>query len=129
MVQRTMTQRVVALIKVFALVFALALPIFAPSGKALAAPEDGTGKKQSTEESGGDSTDGNFDIDVTMGEDGKLVIDGLKNSDGGSTWNTIFQKYKVVILGISGILTLTFTLLLGKNITNGLKRVCKIRLL
>ena len=56
------------------------------------------------------------DMGVTMDKDGGTVsITGLDEEEEGS-WNTIFKKYKVVILGVSGILTLTFVILFGRSI-------------
>ncbi|MBR5180568.1 MAG: hypothetical protein IKW90_17470 [Lachnospiraceae bacterium] len=48
------------------------------------------------------------DLNVTMGSDGKLTTSFDEKTDSTSTWNTIFQKYKVIITGISGLATLTF---------------------
>lgn len=48
------------------------------------------------------------DLNVTMGSDGKITTTFDEKTDSTSTWNTIFQKYRVVITGISGIATLSF---------------------
>lgn len=45
-------------------------------------------------------------VEVKVGEDGKLKIDGNENfKNGGSStaWNSLFEKYRTFIVGISGI--------------------------
>ena len=70
-------------------------------------------KPTTTESGGGDLSD----IGVSLSEDGSSVsITGMTDGGGESTWNRIMAKYKTVILGVSGILTLTFIILFGKNI-------------
>jgi hypothetical protein len=58
-------------------------------------------------------------LNISMEDDGEggasVSVTGLDNGDTSSTWTTIFKKYKVVILGFSGIATLTFVLLFIKN--------------
>ena len=69
---------------------------------------------ETTESDGGG--DGNVsDIEVSMGEDGTLTIDGISDEDGKSTWNRIFSEYKEIIVGVSGIATLTFIALFIYN--------------
>lgn len=63
---------------------------------------------ETTTEAGEDSAGSISDINVSMDGDGNLTIDGISDSDGQSTWNRIFSEYKEVIVGISGIATLTF---------------------
>lgn len=48
------------------------------------------------------------DVDVSMGDDGTISVTGFGDGNSESTWNKIFKKYKVVIMGISGLGTLTF---------------------
>ncbi len=65
-----------------------------------------------TEEDGNTvSGDDVGDLDVTMGNDGKLTTTWDQKSDSTSTWNTIFKKYKVIITGFTGLATLTFLIL------------------
>ena len=46
-----------------------------------------------------------------MDSDGKMTTSFDDQSDSTKTWNTVFKKYRVVIVGISGVLTLTFIIL------------------
>lgn len=67
-------------------------------------------------DSGGDENSGSGDdlsgLSISLDEDGgTLTVNGLDNKDGKGFWETIFAKYKVIILGISGIATLTFVIL------------------
>lgn len=50
------------------------------------------------------------DFDVTINDDGTLTTSFDDQGDSKATWKKLFDKYKGVILGISGILTLTFVL-------------------
>jgi len=56
------------------------------------------------------------DINVSMDSNGNLTTTFDDASDSTTTWNTIFAKYKVIITGFSGILTLTFVILFLINI-------------
>jgi len=71
-----------------------------------------------TSEGGNNGSDGGGssinDFTITMGEGG--ISTSLDNSgDSSGTWETLFQKYKTIILGVSGIATLTFILLFIKS--------------
>ena len=51
-------------------------------------------------------------LDVEMGEDGQIVISGgddldFTGTDGRSAWNSIFERYKKIIVAFSGLATLT----------------------
>jgi len=63
--------------------------------------------ESTTEDTGTDIND----LNVTM-INGQIVTSFDDNGDSEQTWTTIFNKYKGVILGISGIVTLTFVLIL-----------------
>lgn len=59
--------------------------------------------------SGGSAADG---LDVTMGEDGTITIEGgggldFNSADGTSAWNDVFTRYKNIIVAFSGLATLT----------------------
>jgi hypothetical protein len=45
------------------------------------------------------------DVGVVMGEDGKLVIDGI-SSDDTSSWNQLFSRFKGIIVALTGVGTL-----------------------
>ena len=55
------------------------------------------------------------DVKIEMGDDGGLTIDGISDGDGASTWNTIFNKSKVFVMGFSGIGTIAFIGFFIKN--------------
>lgn len=67
----------------------------------------------STEEASTVSGEGLEGINVQMGEDGTLNIEGLggDNENTATVWNTIFVKFKVVIVGVAGLVTLFFVVL------------------
>lgn len=81
-----------------------------------AAPDD---KDEKTTESGsgtGETVDEDKikdinDMSVTMDSNGKMTTSFDGQSDSSKTWNTIFNKYRVAIVGIAGVLTLTFIVL------------------
>lgn len=79
-----------------------------------ATTENGASTEATTEATG--DSGGIDSIGVTMGEDGSISISGVSDSDSTSTWNRIFNEYKVVIIGISGIATLTFLVFFIINI-------------
>lgn len=57
----------------------------------------------------GSSGSGLEEFGVTMNSDGTgITVTGVEGGDSVSTWTNIFQKYKTVIIGISGIMFLTF---------------------
>lgn len=56
------------------------------------------------------------DVDVQMGGDGKLDVDGL-SSDRTSAWNSIFSRFKDVIVGFTGAGTLFMVVLFVIQIT------------
>lgn len=56
----------------------------------------------------GGSGGGLNDFDVTLDEDGNLVTSFDKQGDSQATWKTLYAKYKGVIVGVAGLLTLTF---------------------
>ena len=56
-------------------------------------------------------------VDVSMGDDGTVTVTGFEDGGSESTWNKIFQKYKVIIAGVSGVLTLTFIVIFMINIS------------
>lgn len=71
------------------------------------APSDGNS-------GGGNSGGGLNDFTITMGEGG--ITTSLDNSgDSKTVWEELFSKYKTIILGVSGIATLTFILLFIKS--------------
>ena len=45
------------------------------------------------------------DVDVSMGKDGKLEIDGI-SSDDTSSWNQLFSRFKGIIVALTGVGTL-----------------------
>ena len=51
------------------------------------------------------------DLSVTMDGNGKMTTSFDGQSDSTKTWNTIFKKYRIAIVGIAGVLTLTFIVL------------------
>lgn len=53
------------------------------------------------------------DFDVHLDENGNLVTSFDNQGDSQSTWKKLFEKYKGVILGIFGLLTLTFIIWFG----------------
>ena len=70
--------------------------------------------------SGGASTESNNEndlnnVNVSMGSDGTLVVDGLSDGTAADTWNTIFNKSKVFLVGLAGIGMLVFVGLFIKN--------------
>jgi hypothetical protein len=74
--------------------------------------------KATTTESGESNNNDIGNLSISMADDGNgasVTVAGLDSGNTSSTWNTIFKKYKVVILGFSGIATLTFVLLFIKN--------------
>lgn len=89
------------------------------SATVYAADEDTT--EAATTDSGSSDQDGETldsndikDVDemsVKMDSDGKMTTSFDDQSDSTKTWNTVFKKYRVVIVGISGVLTLTFIIL------------------
>ncbi len=91
------------------------------SGPAIVKAAPGDKKKESTTEKKGNSGDGETvdeesvddinDMNVTMSKDGTMTTSFDGKSDSSSTWNTIFKKYRIAIVGIAGVLTLTFIVL------------------
>lgn len=64
-----------------------------------------------------ESDDGSINnLEVTMGEDGTIKTNFDNNKTKSDTWSRIFNEYKVIIVGVSGVLTLTFVLFFLKNI-------------
>lgn len=58
------------------------------------------------------------DIHVQMtgnGDDASLHVQGIGGGNAASTWSTLFNKFKVIIIGITGIATLVFVLFFVKN--------------
>ena len=55
------------------------------------------------------------DMSVKMDQNGKMTTSFDDQSDSTKTWNTVFKKYRVVVVGISGLLTLTFIILFLVN--------------
>lgn len=45
------------------------------------------------------------DVGVQMGDDGKLVVDGI-SSDDTSSWNQLFSRFKGIIVALTGVGTL-----------------------
>ena len=50
------------------------------------------------------------EVGVQMGEDGKLVIDGI-SSDDQSSWNQLFSRFKGIIVALTGVGTLVMIVL------------------
>jgi hypothetical protein len=50
------------------------------------------------------------DLDINMGDDNKLVIQGI-NGDDTSAWNQLFARFKGVIVGLTGVGTLVMIVL------------------
>ena len=84
------------------------LTFFPVQGKVYAAGDDTQASTEQTTEASTLSEKDLGDLNVTMGTDGKITTSFDEKTDSTSTWNTIFQKYRVVITGISGIATLSF---------------------
>lgn len=91
--------------------------ISAGSSVVYAAPDDKKDDK-TTESGNGDGETINEDavkdindMSVTMDSNGKMTTSFDGQSDSSKTWNTIFKKYRIAIVGIAGILTLTFIVL------------------
>lgn len=83
-----------------------------------AAPDDKKkeGKTTESKDKSGEGVDENAvkdinDMSVSMDSNGKMTTSFDGQSDSTRTWNTIFSKYRTTIIGISGILTLTFVVL------------------
>jgi hypothetical protein len=62
-------------------------------------------------------------LEIVLNPDGTVHINQYKATDTTDTtdtqkkaWNTIFDKYKEVLVGISGVLSLTFIVMFMKNI-------------
>jgi hypothetical protein len=109
--RKTMFARIMALIALF---FAFSPLLLPNSGLVVHAMEPGTivyNSGTSTESSGDTGLNG---FDVTMGEDGNVSVSGMPSSDTDS-WTTIFNNYKKIIMGFSGLATLTFVVLFIKN--------------
>lgn len=52
------------------------------------------------------------DLKVSISDDGSVSVEGFDDTgDSTSIWQKIFDKYKIVIAGISGIATLTFVVI------------------
>ena len=101
-------KEVVTKFMLLAVFIALTMPIV--SGKLIS--KNYATSNTTTTESGGLG-----DIDVSMGDDGTVSVTGFEDGGSESTWNKIFQKYKVVIAGISGVCTLTFIVIFMVNIS------------
>jgi hypothetical protein len=50
------------------------------------------------------------EVGVQMGDDGKLVIDGI-SSDDQSSWNQLFSRFKGIIVALTGVGTLVMIVL------------------
>lgn len=55
------------------------------------------------------------DVQVSMDSSGKLNVSGLQQGDSSSTWNILFNKTKVFIVGFGGLGMLVFVALFIKN--------------
>lgn len=97
------------------IMIAMCLTAIVPAPKVLA-----NGKKDATttENSSAESSNNNDlgDVNVQMSADGKrLDVTGLSTGNGKDTWNTIFNKTKVFIIGFSGLTMLIMVGLFIKN--------------
>lgn len=54
-------------------------------------------------------------ISVSMDENGNVTVDGISDGNSTDTWQQLFNRYKIVIAGISGTVTLTFVVFFLKN--------------
>lgn len=96
------------------IMIAMCLTTIVPAPKVLA--KDKKDESTTTESSNVSSNNNDLgDVNVKMGKDGKLNVTGLNSGDGKSTWNTIFEKTKVFIIGFSGLTMLIMVGLFIKN--------------
>lgn len=90
--------RILALLIILSGFFFTGIPVYAA--------ENSTESEEETVQSGGID-----EMTVKMDENGKLTSSFDDQSDSTKTWNTVFKKYRTLIVGVSGVLTLTFILL------------------
>lgn len=101
------------LVRALALMFAVALIIPFAGVKTVYASGANAETSENTE--GENSGNGDInDLDISM-QDGQIVTNFDDGGDSSSTWGTLFNKYKILILGFNGLATLTFVLLFIKN--------------
>ena len=107
---------------IFYIFLILIILLLVPKESVYAAKSSSKSSSKSSTES--DTLDPNqfndlANLTVMTDADGKVYIKQYKeNKDNLQTkaWNTVFSKYEMVILGISGVITLTFVLLFMTNI-------------
>lgn len=54
-------------------------------------------------------------VKVSIGDNGELKVDGITDGNTANTWNTIFNKSKLFVIGFSGLATIVFIGLFVKN--------------
>ena len=111
-----MTKRIFSMLAIFMIIALTCMPITVSAANAANKTD----------------TFGSDDISVTYGQDGTLKLGdayGGDNATQESVWNKIFTQYKGIIMGVTGIGTLTMVILfifnfmqLGKSATNPQER-------